>query len=186
MIRKVITGGQSGVDQGGWRAARAAGLETGGLMPPGFWTEDGFRPDLASGFGAEEMENWQSTPRAEQLRERTRSNVRSAGLVLWYGPGRSPGYHATRKAAREHGVPMKGCGSGPGIMARLIRGAGPPAALMIAGPRESRCPGIGRAAEDYFRELFAHLGLGMAPSALAREAAAVARCNPLPGQASLF
>jgi hypothetical protein len=55
MLDRVITGGQSGADQAGWRAARAAGIPTGGFMPKGFLTEDGPRPEFAEEFGAVEM-----------------------------------------------------------------------------------------------------------------------------------
>ena len=33
MIDLVISGGQTGVDQAGWRAAKACGIRTGGWMP---------------------------------------------------------------------------------------------------------------------------------------------------------
>jgi hypothetical protein len=35
MLERIISGGQSGVDQAGWRAARALGLAAGGWMPLG-------------------------------------------------------------------------------------------------------------------------------------------------------
>jgi hypothetical protein len=41
MIEKVVTGGQTGADRGGWRAAQACGIATGGWMPPLFASEDG-------------------------------------------------------------------------------------------------------------------------------------------------
>jgi len=47
MLERVISGGQTGADQAGWRAARASGIPTGGAMPGGFLTEDGARPDFA-------------------------------------------------------------------------------------------------------------------------------------------
>ena len=41
MIKLVISGGQSGADQAGWRAAQACDIPTGGWMPFGFLTEEG-------------------------------------------------------------------------------------------------------------------------------------------------
>jgi Circularly permutated YpsA SLOG family len=41
---KIISGGQTGADQAGWRAAKACGLETGGWMPKGWKTELGCSP----------------------------------------------------------------------------------------------------------------------------------------------
>ena len=52
MSLKIISGGQSGADQAGWRAARRLGLPTGGWMPRGFLTEDGPRPEFAREHGA--------------------------------------------------------------------------------------------------------------------------------------
>jgi hypothetical protein len=39
MLAKVISGGQTGADQAGRRAARAAGIPTGGWAPLGWKTE---------------------------------------------------------------------------------------------------------------------------------------------------
>src|SRR3954453_21838055 len=52
MLERVISGGQTGADLAGWRAARAAGIATGGWMPRGFWTEAGERPEFAELYGA--------------------------------------------------------------------------------------------------------------------------------------
>ena len=52
MLDKVISGGQTGADQAGWRAARAVGIPTGGWMPLGFLTEDSPRPEFADLYGA--------------------------------------------------------------------------------------------------------------------------------------
>ncbi|MFZ8324119.1 YpsA SLOG family protein, partial [Staphylococcus aureus] len=40
-LKKVISGGQTGADQAGLRAGKAAGLETGGMVPKGCLTDDG-------------------------------------------------------------------------------------------------------------------------------------------------
>ena len=48
MLERVISGGQTGADQAGWRAARAFGIPTGGAMPKGFLTEDGPCPEFAA------------------------------------------------------------------------------------------------------------------------------------------
>ena len=46
-LEKVICGGQTGADQARLRAARAAGIPTGGFAPNGRLTEDGPAPGLA-------------------------------------------------------------------------------------------------------------------------------------------
>lgn len=57
ILDRVISGGQSGVDQAALRAARAAGIPTGGSMPRGFLTEDGPRPDFAELYGLVELDS---------------------------------------------------------------------------------------------------------------------------------
>jgi hypothetical protein len=47
MIERVISGGQTGADQGGLRAAQACGIPTGGWAPRGWLTEAGPAPWLA-------------------------------------------------------------------------------------------------------------------------------------------
>ncbi len=40
MLKKFISGGQTGADLAGWQAAKAHGIPTGGAVPRGFLTED--------------------------------------------------------------------------------------------------------------------------------------------------
>lgn len=51
MLRKIISGGQTGADQGGLWAGRITGLETGGTAPKGWLTEDGPKQELLQSFG---------------------------------------------------------------------------------------------------------------------------------------
>ncbi|MGD9687665.1 MAG: putative molybdenum carrier protein, partial [Desulfobacter sp.] len=44
MIRKIVSGGQTGVDRAGLDAARAAGIPIGGYCPKGRLAEDGEIP----------------------------------------------------------------------------------------------------------------------------------------------
>ncbi|KKL28978.1 hypothetical protein LCGC14_2369790, partial [marine sediment metagenome] len=53
-LLKVISGGQTGADQGGLEAGKELGLETGGTAPLGWKTEDGPQPELLKGFGLRE------------------------------------------------------------------------------------------------------------------------------------
>lgn len=50
-LRRVISGGQCGVDVAALRAAKRAGLQTGGTMPRGWRTLDGPRPEYAAEYG---------------------------------------------------------------------------------------------------------------------------------------
>jgi hypothetical protein len=53
MLEKVVSGGQTGADQGGLRAARLAGIPTGGWAPKGWLVEssDGNRDVAAPWLG---------------------------------------------------------------------------------------------------------------------------------------
>ncbi len=44
-VTRIVSGGQTGADQGALMAAKRLGLSTGGWMPQGFTTEAGTRPD---------------------------------------------------------------------------------------------------------------------------------------------
>ena len=51
MVRKCISGGQTGADFAGLEAARICGILTVGTAPKGFRTLDGSNPDLGSVYG---------------------------------------------------------------------------------------------------------------------------------------
>jgi hypothetical protein len=51
VLDRVVSGGQTGADQAGWRAARASGIATGGWMPEGFLTEAEPQLDFAGCSG---------------------------------------------------------------------------------------------------------------------------------------
>lgn len=51
MIKKVISGGQTGSDLGGLEAAKELGLETGGTAPKDWLTENGSQKELLQQYG---------------------------------------------------------------------------------------------------------------------------------------
>ena len=57
-LKKVISGGQTGVDRAGLVAASLSKLETGGTAPQGYRTLDGEDYDLRDIFGL--TEHWSS------------------------------------------------------------------------------------------------------------------------------
>jgi hypothetical protein len=150
MLERVISGGQAGVDQAGWRAAKTVGLACSGWMPRGFRTEDGSYPEFAAMYGAQE------TPTAD-YRERTEWNVRDSDVTVWLGLTGSPGWHVTERACRglnkEMFLVIPGQGIRPSdlaerIVTRRVR------VLNVAGRRESGVPGIGERAERFLIEVF--------------------------------
>jgi hypothetical protein len=164
MIELVISGGQTGADQAGWRAAKASAIKTCGWMPKGFKTEDGPRPEFAEMYGAKEDHSSQYPPR-------TRANVNAACVCIWFGNPKSPGGKLTLDWARMRGaftyvVESSRSEWQPTPLARHIYNAfeqqkhfpkGPPGsgrAINIAGNRESSAPGIGAWVEAYLIEVF--------------------------------
>jgi hypothetical protein len=150
---KIISGGQTGVDQAALRAAKRLGIPTGGTMPRGWLTEDGPRPDFAELYGMVECE-------AEGYPARTARNVRDSDVTLWYGPIGSRGYQATLKAARSRQRPFVHIDDEfpEDVIAEIRQQVGIwPSVVNCAGNRESSNPGVGAKAEAFWLELFAAL-----------------------------
>jgi hypothetical protein len=157
MIQRVVSGGQSGCDIAALRAAKACGLQTGGWAPKGFLTEDGPMPELLRGYGLREMPTAEYPPR-------TRKNVAecSACLILVSHDRQTQGA-GTALTIREchlNGRPRLVCNvtvnDEVGEALAWLR-SWKPDVLMVAGPRESKRPGIGALAEAFLVELFAAL-----------------------------
>ena len=92
MLKKVISGFQTGADIGGIFAASDANIETGGWMPKGFRTLEGSRPYFAEWYGAKEHKSSYYPPR-------TYSNVAdSDGTIRFYYDKNSAGEICTLKA----------------------------------------------------------------------------------------
>jgi hypothetical protein len=151
ILESILSGGQSGVDQAAWRAAKACGIPTGGFMPAGFKTEDGPRPGFAELYNAVEM------PTASYP-ARTEANVRDSDGTIWLGSIDSSGFSATHDAALARGFsypflvvfpritrPSEVAGW---ITEKNVR------TLNVAGNRESVSPGIGERAERFLVAVF--------------------------------
>lgn len=145
---RVVSGGQTGVDQAALRAARACGIPAGGTAPLGWTTEDGPAPWLAE-FGLVECE-------APGYPARTEANARDSDVTLWLGVANSAGYRATARACRDHGKRLfHAAGKTPGDALdwlELVADGG--VTLNVAGNRESVQPGIGERAERWLTALF--------------------------------
>lgn len=87
MIEKVISGGQTGIDQMALAAAYACMINTGGTAPKGYLTEAGPDPTLAR-YGLVEHESAEYPPR-------TRANVENSEGTLWIGDATSKGARLT-------------------------------------------------------------------------------------------
>lgn len=156
---KIISGGQTGADQAGLRAAKACGLETGGWMPGMFMTENGSDSGIATLYNLKQHEQPTYPPRTEQ-------NVKECTGCLWFGSHTSPGGRLTLRLCDEQSKPFiivpnventeKVTKYLVGWLQKYVLGK-PNPVLMIAGNRESTHPGTGDWVERYLIELFTNL-----------------------------
>ena len=157
---KIVSGGQTGVDRAGLSAAVACGLPYGGWIPKGRRAEDGAVPGFYRDMKEHPSANYQA---------RTKANVRDsdATLVMTAKTPLSRGTQLTVDTARKFGRPFKivdlrDAGAAAQIrdwMHRLeetVRPGDPSALVLnVAGPRESKSPGVFEAAKGTLVAAFA-------------------------------
>lgn len=141
-LHLIVSGGQTGADQGGLLGAREAGVRTGGTAPRGWRTEDGAAPWLAD-FGLEEADR-------EAYPVRTRANIDAADGTVIFGLPLSDGSKLTTQYCAERTKPLLHLPYGEGEhdadeaareLADWLRRNGI-GILNVAGNRESRNPGL--------------------------------------------
>lgn len=134
---KIISGGQTGADQGGLVAGALLGLATGGWAPNGWRTDIGPAPWLAN-YGVQEH-------RAPGYPQRTAANVRDSDGTVIIGNRWSPGCTLTQDLCRRAGKPLL-CIDWPnspeGSAEQLRAFCAPLGVLNVAGNRERSRPGI--------------------------------------------
>lgn len=152
ILKKIISGGQTGADQGALEATKQLNLETGGWMPRGFRTEAGSRIEFAKLYNLQETESHLYPPRTW--------NVCQSDGTLIFGNSYSPGCILTRKFVKNHGKALIEIAwfNDPGEQAwqyprikfftdwleeNKIQ------TLNVAGNRESKNPGIQVATKDF-------------------------------------
>lgn len=97
MLKKIISGGQTGADRAALDAAIRMGISHGGWIPKGRLTEDGPLPDM---YALEEMPS-------ESYADRTEKNVLvSDGTLIVSRGAPTGGSDHTRKMALKHGKQM--------------------------------------------------------------------------------
>jgi hypothetical protein len=131
----IISGGQTGADQGGLVAGRQLGIKTGGWMPKGCLTEAGPCRPLLDLYGMQEHASNRYPPR-------TYANVRDSDGTAWFGKLNSAGYHCTRDACDKHEKPFRVI-STPEALREFVEEFNIDV-LNVAGNRESRNPGLHR------------------------------------------
>jgi hypothetical protein len=152
---KIISGAQTGVDRAALDAAIACGLDYGGSIPRGRLAEDG---PVSQHYAALIELN------SEDYAVRTRRNVRDADATLILCPGPPEGGTAlTEHIARRMGRPVLFVDIDRETRRAAIKrirawlDTQKPAVLNVAGPRESRYPGVYTRVRDMLKKLFREL-----------------------------
>ena len=151
-MMRLISGGQTGVDRAALDVALALGLPVGGWCPQGRRAEDGMIPERY--------------PLTETLEAdydtRTRRNVEDSDGTLILNLGMlDEGTALTVKLARQMGKPCLIVALEEGIEPTAFRewlDANHIAVLNVAGPRESKRPGVYESAYRLLNALLPHPG----------------------------
>ena len=142
-VGRVVSGGQTGVDQGALDAAIELGFDHGGWCPCGRLSESGPIPDQYQLVETDSSEYWVRTER---------NVIDSDATLILYLESLSGGTELTRRLAQKHGRPCR-CvdlsGSPSAKEARLWIAAHQVRVLNVAGPRESGAPGVAELAREY-------------------------------------
>jgi hypothetical protein len=158
MLTRVISGGQTGVDQAALRAAASLGIAIGGWSPPGRVCDDGVIP---ANFPLKETPDDRSPDAPDIPRsQRTEWNVRDSDgtLVLCLGPlaDADAGTRFTADCATRYRKPIFVADPADLVDARRVRewiDAHGVQTLNVAGPSEQNCSGIGDLAETFVRQV---------------------------------
>lgn len=157
-LKKVISGGQTGADQGALAAARKLGIKIGGCAPRGYRCEDGTIPQRYAECMCQTATS--SYP------ERTELNVRDsdATIIYCHDLRESPGTKLTINFCKKHRKPWFDMVAETDVfvenedgfdhMASLLEGY---EVINVAGSRESTFPGIFEASKARLIEVFKRL-----------------------------
>lgn len=159
MLKKIISGGQTGVDQSALRAALDCDRAIGGWCPPGRVCESGAIPALYS-LRETPLEHSPAAPGIPRS-QRTEWNVRDADacLILLPHTAAKPdqGSAWTLDCAERFQRPHCIIGlNKPSVIDEIHAWLSDvkPTILNVAGPAESLAPGIGRQSYRILREVF--------------------------------
>ncbi len=143
VTRRIVTGGQTGVDRAATDVAILLGLDYGGFVPRGGWAEDAPVPPGVLGTYPCFTELEDASPAT-----RTRRNVGAcdALVVIRADDTVSPGTDLALEVARARGLPTEVLDvrdpDAPARLERFLDGVPAGGAINVAGPRESESPGV--------------------------------------------
>ena len=146
-VRRIVSGGQTGVDRGALDAAIFLGIDHGGWCPRGRLAEDGRIP---SRYELTEADSSQYPVRTEL------NVIDSDGTLILYESEMQGGTSLTSRLAKEHDKPCLAIDlASPVDYAMTRRWIADHAidVLNVAGPRESSTSGIADAARSFIVQL---------------------------------
>ncbi len=150
MIKKVISGGQTGADIAGLIAAKNLGIPTGGTISKGFRTLAGPRPEYARLYGLVEHASWAYPPRTE-------CNVRDSDATIRFATDwESAGEKLTHKFIIRFGKPRMSIDLNDARPVKDVRDwilSNNIQILNVAGNSEQTSPGIAKFVIAYMTEV---------------------------------
>jgi hypothetical protein len=161
-VRRIISGGQTGVDRAALDVAIELGLDHGGWCPAGRRAEDGPIDEV---YRLTETDSPEYTARTEK-------NVIESDATLIVCVGQpSGGTFLTRRLAQRHGKPLLVVSPRDRTAARtarqwLIEHA--VCVLNVAGPRESTSPGVGELARAFLARVLSPERVNVKPKRATR------------------
>lgn len=151
MLEKVISGCQTGADIAGLKAAKLAGLDTGGFISAGFRTLDGKKPEYARTYGITELPTWQYPPRTE-------ANVKNSdGTIRFASDWNSAGELLTMKLIKKHKKPSLSININELPEVEVVHAwldKHNITVLNVAGNSEQTSPGIEQSVARYLYQVF--------------------------------
>lgn len=158
MLKKIISGAQTGADVAGLDAAKDFGVETGGLMPFGYKTLDGCKPQYQEIYGISAHHSSSYVPR-------TRRNVKdSDGTARFAFNWNSSGEKCTFKAIVDFDRPYFDVDlNNPPDVQKFIEWLDEHniEVLNVAGNSERTAPGTYEATKKYLTQAMDAMGLTM-------------------------
>ena len=154
MITKIISGGQTGADQGGLQAAKLCGILTGGYCPKGGLTEKGNNSNLMSVYGLTETKSDKYPPRTFDNAKNSDGTIRIAKDF------QSRGEILTLKAINQYGKPHIDVDINNPIAPQVVINwivKNNIQILNVAGNKESSCVGIQEYTTNFLVEIINHL-----------------------------
>lgn len=147
LLKRIVSGGQTGVDRAALDVAIELGIEHGGWCPRGRIAEDGQIPPI---YQLRETEAAEYSVRTE------RNVIDSDGTLILYQTRLQGGTQLTNRLAKSHGKPLL-CVRldhtvNIGAIQKWLRDA-QIQSLNVAGPRESSRPGIHASASAVLRRI---------------------------------